>query len=288
MKKMGYGLLALVGIIVVGVFAFNGGDLPSFNQGTGGTTTVGSIGDVTPVVGLQNYNGDLNVSTEGRDSNDPATTYSGATEYNIICYEKIGEDVNNWEVLDSGDDSATEDMIIPIRKASGADEGVMDMWCEVVVESASPSVIVDKDGTISANARIDTAIYSDPNLDQIDAWVFRVNVLDIAPNDPNNTPTMNLRLKFVEDATTANLDSTTASVAQAGTGSHENRLKWDIDFVTTSASNDAGAKALSRIQLRINDTDDTKYDINKSYIEVPNGASVQRIKLSQMDETELK
>jgi len=37
----------------------------------------------------------------------------------------------------------------------------------------------------------------------------------------------------------------------------------------------------------LNVTDDTIYDANSSYIEVPNGASVQRIKLSQMDDNEL-
>jgi len=286
MKPLGTGILLLAVVVVGGILVFNS-DFGS--GGTGGTTPIGSLTDTAPVVSQtgQIYNGDLNVSTEARDSNDPATTYDGSTDYDIICYERIGDDVRNWEVLDSGDDSVTESMIIPIRKSIGSDAGIVEAWCELSTESGGTATIIDKDGTIQANARIDTAVYEDPNLDQTPTWVFRVNLLDISSNDPNTTPSLNLRLKLMESATSADFDQTTASIANSGTGNHENRVKNNIDFVTTSSSNDSGAIALSQIIVKLNDTDDVLWDENASYLEVPNGASMQRIKLSQMDRIDL-
>lgn len=286
MKTLGKGI---IGLAVIGVIAFVafGGELPS--QGNGGTTVIGSVAD-TPVVTSttgQTYNGNLEVSTTAIDSNDPATSYNGADDYDIICYERIGSDVRDWEVLDAGADSDGTAMDIPVRKTIGSDAGITEMWCEVSVESGGQMTFVDKDAIIQANARIDTAVYEDPDLDQTPTWVFRVNLLDVSPADPNQTPTLKLRLKMMEQATSADFDQTTASVANASTGNHENRIKNNIDFVTTSSSNDSGAIALSQVIITLNTTDDTIYDANSSYIEVPNGASTQRIKLSQMEDNEL-
>lgn len=287
MKALGKGILLLAVVVVGGILVFGSGGFPTGT--TGGTTPIGSLTDTTPVTSTtgQIFNGDLEVTNTGGDSNDPAITYDGSTDYNIICYERIGNDVRNWEVLDSGDDTLTEAMTIPVRKTTGTDAGITEMWCELSAEAGGQSVIIDKDGTIKANPRIDTAVYEDPDLDQTPTWVFRVNLLDIANADPNNVPTLNLRLKFMENAVSADFDQTTLSVANAGTGNHENRIKNNIDFVTTSTSNDSGAIGLSQIQVKLNSTEDTTWDENASYMEVPNGASVQRIKLSAMDRIDL-
>jgi hypothetical protein len=286
---MGKTVIAIVAIIVIGVGALSltGTEIP-FRAGTGGTTPVGQLGTTPPVQSAvgQTYNGELTVNNDGRDSNDPAVTYTGATVYDIICYERIGDDVRNWEVLDGGDDSATETMSIPVRKTTSTDKGITEMWCGVTRETAGADVYIDKDGTERANDRIATAIYDDADLDNTPEWLYQVNLLDIAPsNDPQNIPVLTLRLKFMEEATTANLDSTTASIISIGTGSVDNRIKWNVDFDTSSAQNDAGAKALSQIQIRTNTTSDDLFDINKSFIEVPMGASTQKIKLAQMEET---
>jgi len=288
---MGKTVIAIVVIIVVavGAFSLTGTQIP-FQAGTGGTTTTGQLGTTPPMASQvgQTYNGQLTVNNDALDSNDPQISYSGATVYDIICYERIGDNVRNWEVLDSGDDSATETMSIPVRKTTSTDKGITEMWCGITRETAGADVYVDKDGIIRASSdRIDTAIYDDANLDNTPEWLFRVNLLDIAPSlDPQNIPVLNMRLKFMEEATTANLDSTTASIISIGTGSVDNRIKWNVDFDTSSAQNDAGAKALSQIQIRTNTTNDDLFDISKSFIEVPNGANTQKINLGQMDETQ--
>ncbi len=285
---MGKGVIVilLIAVVAVGAFVISGGDIP-LRTGTGGVTPIGDITQVTPTpTGGQNFNGLLTVEFDAKDSNDPAISYTGITDFNIICYERIGDNVRDWEVLDSGDDSlASEQASIPVRKTTVTDAGITEMWCEITPEVGGVPILVDQAGTIKANiGRIDTCIYEDPNLDQTPDFVCRVNLLDISPTDPNNIPTMNLRLKFMEDATTANL-GVADSILSIGTGNNDNRIKWSINFVTTSAQNDAGAKALSQIMISVNatDGDDTLYDIGGSMIEVPMGANIQRIKLTQMD-----
>ena len=290
MNNVGKGALALVAVVVIvaGVMASQG---TNFGSTSAGQTTIGSLIETAPVTSTtgQGYNGDMITTFEGRDSNDPATTYSGIDDFDVICYERIGNDVRDWEVLGSGDDTQIKSpATIPIRKTTSTDAGITEMWCEIAVESGGASLIIDKDGIIKANSRIDTCIYEDPNLDQTPTWVCRVNLLDISANDdPNNTPTLNLRLKFIENAVSGNLDQTTLDIENAGIGNHENRIKTNIDLITTSTSNDSGAVAVAQIQFKINDTDDVLWSENDSHIMIPNGNSDQRIKLSQMDRIDL-
>lgn len=277
-------LLAVVAVVALGSGAISlpSGDTPA------GQTQIGQLTETAPMTSEvgQVFNNNLIANWDGRDSNDPAITYDGQDDYDVICYERITDDVRNWEVLDNGDDSTSnETMNIPVRKTTATDAGVTEMWCEVAVE-AGANLIIDKDGTVQANSLVDTCIYEDPDLDQTPTWVCRVNLLNVSPPDPNNTPEINLRLKFIEDATSADLDQTVASIANAGTGKHENRIKLNIDFVTTSTDNGAGAKGLVQITTLFNDTlSNDLWDPNNSMYEIPNGGTIQKIKLSQMDET---
>ncbi len=279
-------VVLFIAVVAIGAFVLSGADIPL----RGGVVTPPAELVTTPTIaGGQNFDGSLTTTFDGRDSNDPAITYSGITVYDTICYERIGTTVRDWEVLDGGDDATTnEAQSIMVRKTTSADIGITEMWCGIVVESGG-NVLVDKDATIRANSRIDTAIYDDPNLDQTAEWVFRVNLLDISPTDPNTIPSLELRIKFMEQASSANLDQATASIINIGTGTVDNRIKNNVDFITTSTQNDSGAKALSQIQISVNATngDDSLYDINNSMIEVPMGDQIQRIKLSQMDESPL-
>lgn len=290
--NMGKGviLLFVVAVVAIGAFVASGGDI-QLQSGTGGQTTVGDLTTTQTMTseGGQAYNGDLTATFSMTDSNDPTLTYTGLTDFNIICYERIGDNVRDWEVLGSGDDAtATETATIPIRKTTTTDAGITEMWCEVTPETGGTALYIDVAGTTRANQRIDTCIYEDPNLDQTPDFVCRVNLLDVSPADPNNLPTLNLRLKVMEEATTANLN-TVASVINIGTGNVENRIKWTMNFVTSSTQDDSGAKALSQIQISINATngDDTLWDIGGSMIEVPMGSSTQRIKLTQMNDIPL-
>ena len=281
-------VVLFIAVVAIGAFVLSGADIP-IRAGTGGVTQVGELVTTPTIAGGQNYDGSLTTTFDGRDSNDPAVTYTGVTVFDVICYERLGTSVNEWEVLDGGDDTINEAMSIMVRKTTQADEGITEMWCGVTRESGGQAVLIDKDATIRANSRVDTAIYEDPNLDQTPEWVFRVNLLDISPTDPNTIPSLEIRLKFMEQASTANLDQSVTDLINIGTGTVDNRIKNNVDFVTTSTQNDSGAKALSQIQISVNATngDDSLYDINNSMIEVPMGDQIQRIKLSQMDESPL-
>jgi len=283
-------LLFVVAVVAIGAFVASGGDI-QLQSGTGGQTTVGDLTTTQTMTseGGQLYNGDLTATFSMTDSNDPTLTYTGVSDFNMICYERIGDNVRDWEVLGTGDDAtATETATIPIRKTTTSDVGITEMWCEITPETGGQALYIDVAGTVKANQRVDTCIYDDPNLDQTPDFVCRVNLLDVSPADPNQLPTLNIRVKVMEQASTANLN-TVASVASAGTGNVENRIKWTMNMVTTSTQNDSGAKALSQIQISINATngDDTLWDIGGSMIEVPMGSSTQRIKLTQMNDIPL-
>lgn len=290
--SMGKAVAVIALLVVVGAVAFiaSGGDIP-VRSTTGGQAVIGDITDtpITTVVGGQNFDGLLTITWDARDSNDPAMTYDGTTDYDVICYERIGDNVRDWEVLGSGDDATTDETTtMSVRGTSTQDEGVIETWCEITPEVGGTAVLFDMQGTVDANGRIDTCIYDDPNLDQTPDFVCRVSLLDISPSDPNNLPTMELRIKLMEQATTANL-GTADSILDIGTGNVENRIKWAIDFVTTSSQNDAGAIALSQFIISVNatDGDDTLYDIGGSQIELPLGANVQRLKFTQLDDVPL-
>lgn len=282
-------VVLLIAVVGIGAFVLSGADIP-LRSGTGGQATIGDLTETQTMTqeGGQSYNGDLTATFSLTDSSDPVLPYELENDLVIICYERIGDNVRNWEVLGKGDDSSTEKTIIPIRKTTSVDAGVTEMWCEFTPETGGQALYFDTAGTIQANQRIDTCIYDDPNLDQTNDFVCRVNLLDVSPADPNNLPTLNIRLKVYEDATTANLNVAT-SILNIGTGNVDNRIKWTMNFVTTSTQNDAGAKALSQIIIAINGTngDDTLWDAGGSMIEVPNGATIQRIKLTQMQDIPL-
>jgi hypothetical protein len=284
--SMGKGVIAVlvIAVIAVGAFVLSGQDIP-LRSGTGGTAPIADITDVAPaLVGGQNYNGQLTIDFMARDSNDPALTYDGTTDYNVICFERITDDVRQWEVLGSGDDTTVDETTsISVRKTTSVDAGITEMWCEISPETGGASIYFDQVGTIK-DSRVDSCIYDDPSLDQTNDFVCRVNLLDISVTDPNTIPNLDIRVKFMEEASTANLGVAT-SILNVGTGNFDNRIKWAMNFVTTSTQNDAGAKALSQVQISVNatDGDDTLFDVGQSMIEIPNGATIQRIKLTQMD-----
>lgn len=283
---MGKGVIAVlvIAVVAVGALTLSGQDIP-LRGGTGGVAPIADVTDVAPaLVGGQNYNGQLTVDFMSRDSNDPAITYDGTTDYDIICFERIGDNVRDWEVLGSGDDTSVDEQTsVSVRKTTSIDAGITEMWCQISPESGGANIYFDVDGTLK-DSRVDSCIYDDPSLDQTNDFVCRINLLDISVTDPNTIPNLDIRIKFMEDATTANLN-TAVSILDIGTGNQENRIKWFMDFVTTATQNDAGAKALSQIQISVNatDGDDTLFDIGGSMLEVPNGATIQRIKLTQMD-----
>jgi hypothetical protein len=284
--SMGKGVIIVlvIAVVAVGAFVISGSDIP-LRSGTGGTAPVADIVDVAPaLVGGQNYNGQLTVNFKSRDSNDPAITYDGTTDFDVICFERIGDNVRDWEVLGSGDDATVDETTsVGVRRTTSTDAGVTEMWCEITPETGGASVYFDVSGTLK-DSRVDSCIYEDPSLDQTNDYVCRINLLSISVTDPNTIPSLDVRIKFMENAVSANLNQA-SSILDIGTGSQENRIKWFMDFVTTATQNDAGAKALSQIQISVNatDGDDTLYDIGKSMIEIPNGANVQRIKFTQMD-----
>jgi len=278
-------------------------------QFTGGLieSMVGEIEETPVLLGTQNFDGNLAVSFDAESV--LATVFqkilSGAN-FDPICYERIGDSLFEWEVLDVGDSTFNENMSIKIRKATASDEGLTEMWCQIT-RTGGDTFLIDIDGIIRANPRIDTCIFEDPDFDMRKQWVCRINLLDISTTDPNVAPSLTIRLKFFKEAFTSTLGCSTCPVFINQESFHQdpsnvlnNNLNFDSDYLVGQgeAGHFAGfVKALSQIEITVqgscsdfspcNAFDGTeleeKYDINDSFIEVPLGNGVQKIKFSDMD-----
>lgn len=290
MKKTGQAILAIAVLVVGGLLItqtdiFSGNNQLSLGGSSGGsgTTTPDSVSEVTKLSGVQDYQGNLNVSVQTFDAEDPSLTYGDDTEVDTICYERNGDDPTNWRKLDSASEAELGDMDIPVVKGTSAsDTGLTEMWCEINLES-SQAFYVAKDDIVQRNAKVDKCIWDDANLDNTDTYICRVNLLDIKPTTDNEA-TMTLTWYLWDEETDDTLMNISAgtSVASAGQGKVENRVKYDFDF-----NNDADTKSMIEVRLRLNSTDDSQWFENDSYIDIPTASGTERVKLAQMDRTDL-
>jgi hypothetical protein len=136
---------------------------------------------------------------------------------------------------------------------------------------------VDKDALLSDNQRVSSAIWDDANSDNVEGWIYNVNLIGISPADPNSTPTATLFYKLIDEGSITTSDP--ASSASVGQGSVKNTLKFK-----NTLSADGDGEAISQIQLRLNSTDDTQWFENLSHFEID---GIGKISLSEMDRSDL-
>jgi len=308
-------LVIVVG--VVGAFVLSDQGILDLNldfqlgQFTGGfiETMVGQIEETPVLLGTQNFDGDLNVTffAESVLETQFQKTLSGIFQYDTICYERIGDDILEWEILGvGGNANVNEQQTIKIRKTTENDAGLTEMWCRITSQTGANFFLVDIDGIIKANTRIDTCIFEDPDFNNVDDWVCRVNLLDVSMSNPKIPPILDVRLKFFRESPVSpvpDLVCTTCPTFINQESNHDNFpsidnfLKFDSDFVpAVGVSLTRGhAKALSQIQITTQGACmdqgctaftgselEENYDINNSFIEVPFGDGTQKIKLSDM------
>jgi len=315
---VGIAVIILVVIVVgaVGAFVLSDQGLLDLDfqlgQFTGGfiETMVGDIEETPVLLGTQNYDGNLGVTflAESVLTTQFQTTLSGVFQYETVCYERIGDTFFDWEILDfGGNANFDEQQTIKIRKSTANDVGLTEMWCSVD-RTGGDTYLVDVDGIIKANTRIDTCIFEDPDFDNTDGWICRVNLLDVSATDPKIPPTINIRLKFWKEAFTSNLGCSGCPAFINQESNHDNFrsidniLKFDSDYLVgqgESGISSGFVKALTQVQITTQgacasigcgagdpftgDQLEENYDINDSFIEVPFGNGIQTIKLSDME-----
>ncbi len=277
MGKNLYRNIAIIGAVVVGAYIIMQGDSDFLTlDQSGGIASIDSFTSTSSTSG-QVYNGDLTVTTIATDLSDPAISYGGDTEYTTICYaDNSSSDVKDWTPIATATSANPEVLTIPVSKAVGTDQGLTQMYCDIDVGSAQDYYVV-KDALIKDNSRISSVLWEDPNGDNVDGWVYNVNLLDVSPADPNTTPSLTLFYKLADEGSLDVSDPT--SKASVGQGSVANNLKFKLNM-----DNQGDAEFIQQIQIRVNSTDDGQWFENLSTVKI---AGIGEIKLTDMVRSDL-
>lgn len=275
----------LMKVIIVAVAL--GGAYMVFGQGDGvgnllsqsGSGTGVSTGDPfsssTSNEDTQVFGKTLTLTTIGTDKSDPAVSYGGDTEYTTICYKDNGSaDVDDWTPLATGTSANPEVLSIPVQAGTKANGGLTEMWCDIDI-GASQDYYVVKDDLIKDNSRISSVMFDDPNGDNVDGWIYNYNLIDVSVANPNQLPTETVFYKLIDEGSLTVSDPT--SKVSAGTGSATNVLKFKADM-----DNAGDGEALSRIQITLNGTEDARWKLNQSYVQIE---GIGKVMLSEFSES---
>lgn len=225
----------------------------------------------------QLFGGTFTLTSIATDKSDPAVSYGGDTEFTTICYkDNNSADFSQWTPLATGTSANPEVMTIPISRGTEANGGLLEMWCDIDIDSAQ-DYYVDKASLTNDNNRVTKVIWGDANDDNVDGWIYNYNLLGIAGGDPNIAPSDSVFYRLIDEGS-LDVDSP-AGIATAGQGSVENRIKWSMDMDATG-----DGESINQIQIRFNSTDDTQWFENLSHITV---AGLGQIKLSEMERSDL-
>jgi hypothetical protein len=269
----------IIGAVIVGAYVIMNGDsdILTLNQTGSGIATIDSFTSSSASTTGQVYNGDLTVKTIATDLSDPAISYGGDTEYTTICYKDNGSaDVDDWTPIATATTANPEVLTVPVSKATGGDQGLTQMYCDIDIGSSQDYYVV-KDALIADNSRISSVIFDDPNGDNVDGWVYNVNLIDVSPADPNTTPSLTLFYKLADEGSLTVSDPD--SKASVGQGSVANTLKFKLNM-----DNAGDAEYIQQIQLRVNSTDDGQWFENLSTVTI---AGIGEIKLADMVRSDL-
>ena len=270
----------VIGAVIIGAYIIMQGDsdILTLNQTGSGIASIDTFSSNTASSQTgQVYNGDVTVTTIATDLSDPAVSYGGDTEYTTICYKDNNTaDVNDWTPIATATTANPEVLTIPVSKSTGNDKGLTQMYCDIDVASSEDYYVV-KDSLIKDNSRISNAIFDDANGDNVDSWIYQVNLLDVSPADPNTTPSLTLFYKLADEGSITVSDPT--SKVSVGQGSVKNILKFKMNM-----DNAGDAESISQIQIRMNTTDDGQYFENLSTVKID---GIGEIKLADMTRSDL-
>ena len=270
----------IIGAVIVGAYIIMQGDsdVLTLDQTGSGIASIDTFTSNTGNTATgQVYNGDLTVKTIATDLSDPAISYGGDTEYTTICYKDNGSaDVDDWTPIATATAANPEVITVPVSKATGNDSGLTQMYCDIDVGSSQDYYVV-KDALIKDNSRISSVLFDDANGDNVDSWIYNVNLLDVSPADPNTTPSLTLFYKLADEGSLTVSDPD--SKASVGQGSVANNLKFKLNM-----DNAGDAESIQQLQLRLNSTDDGQWFENLSTVTI---AGIGEVKLSDMVRSDL-
>lgn len=270
--------------VILAVAILGGGYMLLSGQGVGnllsqsggsGIITSDTFSSSTSSADTQVFGKTLTVTTITTDKSDPAVSYGGDTEITTICYKDNGSsDTDDWTPLGTATNANPEVISIPVQAGTKDNGGLTEMRCDIDVGSAQDYYVV-KDDLIKDNSRISSVTFDDPNGDNVDGWVYNYNLIGVSVANPNQLPTETIFYKLIDEGSITVSDPT--SKASVGQGSVTNVLKFKANM-----DNAGDGEMLSRIQVTLNGTEDDRWKLNQSFVNV---AGVGKIFLSEFTES---
>lgn len=261
--------VALIAIVaVIGYFVLGGDTSFLTQQSISGTQQTGTG---TPVVSTTGnaYTGDATIKIVSSDALDSSTAYTDGTNFSISYYEKLS-DGSFKRLATSASNSAT------INKRPDLNT----IYAGVSIPSGQTKYIA-ANPTVEAHPLVQTPTWADANLDNLKEYIFPIDISGMgAIVDPNNAPTMTW-FPMVFDQGTITIDSP-ADDSTNGQGLVKSIIKWSADFTAAGT-----AKGVTEARITMNQTDTTMWSETQSFIEIPNGNSVDKIYLVDMDRSDL-
>ena len=228
-KEMIIGVLVLV--VAIGYVAMN----PDILQ-TASVTSGTVLGDqnVDPnVAKTQAYKGPVDVNSRSSDSIVSSTAYADATNYVVNYYKKVN-DQNVFIIASAGNTAALD-----------VEAGDKTIWAEVHIPSGQ-GFYVDGQAIADSHVRVGNPIIDDWNNDNVDTYIFPIDVTGYERQDENPGFTWFVRLL---DEGSLSITSP-ADIGALGQGKVSCSVDWE-----GSIDVEGDAEFLTKAVLTLNQTE---------------------------------
>ena len=251
------GLIVLAVVAIGGLYYF----MPGIFQG-GQTASIGQqpTTPFTPSVQVPGttYQGNFDMNYVVSNAGN-ASSLTDATQVKINYYKQNADGTYNF----LGQSASN-------TKRIGVDPSINTVWAEVVHQTSQPyftnwqKTVADNGGCTAGKGKVCNPSFLDLDKNNINSYVFPIDITPFKANaDPALLPAINWQLLL--DADQQALFNSPADQTSIGTGSIQNTIEWQLNF-----DHQPGTERVTAFQIRINDTDDTKWNTLKSYLLINN------------------
>jgi len=228
-KEMIIGVLVLV--VAIGYIAMNPDVLQTASVTSG--TVLGDQNVDPNVAKTQAYKGPVDVNSRSSDSIVSSTAYADATNYVVNYYKKVN-DQNVFIIASAGNTAALD-----------VEAGDKTIWAEVHIPSGQ-GFYVDGQAIADSHVRVGNPIIDDWNNDNVDTYIFPIDVTGYERQDENPGFTWFVRL-LDEGSLTL---TAPADIGSLGVGKVSCSIDWE-----GSIDVEGDAEFLTKAVLTLNQTE---------------------------------
>lgn len=241
--------------------------LPAGSVTGQGQPTVATNNQVVNQAPAQDYQGPVTVNDYLYDANDNTQTRSDSTNLSVTYYAK-NADGTYRSIVSAASGTAT----VPI------DNTIKTIYVGVSPKSGQ-AYFAAVNSMLSKNPRMSPPTFIDPNGGGTKIWMFPFDMTNIGQYGRG---TNNPAVPIYVDAFTQTTVTLTSPADQTSTGTADYlaRIKWDLTAAAATS-----AVAISQVEIQTNSTTPTEWNPSISYFEIPNGANVQRVYLTDASVT---